>query len=108
MGWLTHIFEAEYYYPDETSLDDLKSAVEQAITTYPKKGEYTLVQGEEEVSKLFQRSGEEHSVKHAYHNDQVADEDKTVFATHRTRLFGFVDDMAFTFGNLEDGKAYIK
>jgi hypothetical protein len=112
MGWLSHIYEAEYYYETEKSLAELSDAVKEAIQTFPGfAGEYLLITDENEKQKLFQRPGPEHSLSNAYHDREVHHPDLTVFATHSTRLFRFIDDLAFTFGHIQQGDkelAFIK
>jgi len=101
MGFLTHIYEAEYYFPENTQLEAIREAIVKALESTPS---YAHVTGEG-VAQLFQRPGQEHSVVHAYHNHQVQNEDQTVYGTHTTKLWKFIDDLAFTFLMVEcEGK----
>eukprot|EP01103_Thecamoeba_quadrilineata_P007096 TRINITY_DN16868_c0_g1_i1.p1 TRINITY_DN16868_c0_g1~~TRINITY_DN16868_c0_g1_i1.p1 ORF type:complete len:144 (+),score=18.42 TRINITY_DN16868_c0_g1_i1:40-471(+) len=99
MGWNTHIYEAEYYFPEGTTVEEITQKLKEEINNRPR---YRLITDPEQIQKLFTRQGQENSVINAYHNKIVKDEHLTIFCTHTTKLCRFVDDMAFTF-HLENG-----
>lgn len=97
MGFLTHIYEAEYYFPEDVQLvkppllhydctagvndgasaqEAVRAAIAEALENTPL---YAHVTGDDEIQLLFQRSGEKHSVKYAYHGHEESNTDQTVF-----------------------------
>ncbi|ELR25254.1 uncharacterized protein ACA1_290180 [Acanthamoeba castellanii str. Neff] len=114
MGWLSHIYEAEYIFPDDAQADAIRAAIVEALESTPR---YAHITAEAELQHLFQRHGDQHSVRHAYHDHEVANAELTVYVslrrlvmwlqgTHSTKVFKFVDDLAFTFATV-DGKTVV-
>jgi len=104
MGFFTHIFEAEFFFAQGTSLEDLRAAVLAGIESLQSQG-WEVV---EDRAPLFQRPGDKHNYIHAYRNKEEKNVELTVFGTHTSKIMGFVDDLAFTFGETEVDTPYIK
>jgi len=100
MGWFSHICEAEFTFDPSFTIEDIQNKLKEQIASKPK--EYQLIDNETAKNVLFKRSGEQHEVKHAYRSGAIAHEELTVYCTHTSRLFRFVDDIAFIFV-VEDG-----
>lgn len=83
--------------------DAIRAAIVEALESTPR---YAHITAEAELQHLFQRHGDQHSVRHAYHDHEVANAELTVYGTHSTKVFKFVDDLAFTFATV-DGKTVV-
>lgn len=61
---------------DAVEQEAIRAAIAEALETTPR---YAHITGEETQQELFQRKGEKHSVKHAYHGGVESNTDMTVF-----------------------------
>jgi len=95
MGWFSHICEAEFTFDPSLSIEDIKNKLKEQIAS--KSKEYTLIDDTAATNQLFKRAGEKHEVKHAYRNGAISHDDLTLYCIHTSKLFKFIDDIAFTF-----------
>jgi hypothetical protein len=54
----------------------VRAAIVEALESTPR---YAHITAEDDVQRLFQRAGDQHSVRHAYHDHEVANAELTVY-----------------------------
>jgi hypothetical protein len=58
--------------------DAIRAAIVEALESTPR---YAHITAEAELQHLFQRHGDQHSVRHAYHDHEVANAELTVYVS---------------------------
>eukprot|EP01098_Paradermamoeba_levis_P015646 TRINITY_DN8052_c0_g1_i1.p1 TRINITY_DN8052_c0_g1~~TRINITY_DN8052_c0_g1_i1.p1 ORF type:complete len:167 (-),score=41.01 TRINITY_DN8052_c0_g1_i1:220-675(-) len=113
MGWLSHIYEAVYYFDGAIDLGELS---EDAKSTISSLRRFSLSTTQEAIDAAFPRhvSGEESAKdkhynlkQHIYLDQTPQNEQYTIYATWTSFLFRFTDDIALSFGQ-SGQKTFVK